>query len=149
MSKLAEFLKERKELNEEVKKKSEETLIQWKREIDTLFSKIDSWLELAKSEGLVVKRLEGAKEITERLLGTYKTPVLEIRFADKIVRLEPVGRYIIGGYGRIDIFSPNGVYTLVKLSPEEDEWFLVDKKGTKRKLTRDLFEDFLIKAFSN
>jgi len=149
VSRLAEFLKERKGLTEEVKKRSQETLAQWKREIDKLFTKIDSWLETAKPEGLIVKRTEAAKEITERLLGTYTAPIMEISFADKTIRLEPVGRNIVGAFGRIDVFSPSGIYMLVKLSLEENDWYLVDKEGTKRRLTRELFEDFLIRAFSS
>ena len=149
MSRLAEFLKERKGLTEEVKKRSQETLAQWKQAIDVLFSQIDTWLEVAKHEGLIVKRTEAAKEITERLLGTYTVPIMEISFADKTIRLEPVGRNIVGAFGRIDVFSPAGMHMLVKLGPEKDDWYLVDKEGTKRRLTRELFEDFLIKSFSS
>ena len=144
MSSLVEFLRDQKKKLERVQKERAKALNEWLLHLDQLFKDIETWLEPAKKEGLEIER--GKVEISEEYLGTYLAPVLEIAFAGTKVRLEPVGRNVIGAFGRVDVFSPLGVHKLVLLT---DGWYLVIGGPEQRlPLTQDTFEDFLRKVFS-
>jgi hypothetical protein len=144
MNSLVEFLRDQKRKLTRVQEERAKTVKEWLSHLERLFTDIEAWLEPAKKEGLEIER--GKVEISEEYLGTYVAPVLEIAFAGTRVRLEPVGRHVIGALGRVDVFSPLGVHKLVLLT---DGWYLVIGKPEQRlPLTQDTFEDFLIRAFS-
>ncbi len=144
MSSLVEFLRDQKRKLERVQKERAKTLSEWLSQLEQLFNDIERWLEPAKKEGLEIGRSK--VEISEERLGTYVAPVLEIAFAGTKVRLEPVGRQVVGALGRVDIYSPLGVNKLVLLT---DGWYLVfDRPEQRLPLTQDTFEDFLRRAFS-
>jgi len=143
MSSLVEFLRDQKRKLARVQEERDKTLKEWLSRLEQLFTDIETWLEPAKKEGLKVER--GEVEISEEYLGTYVAPVLVIAFAGTKVRLEPVGRYVIGAFGRVDVFSPRGVDKLVLLT---DGWYLVRGPEQRFPFTQDTFEELLKQAFS-
>lgn len=146
MASLAEFLKEKRSLPSRIKRGKEELLKEWQRALSKLFSNIESWVAPAISEGLELKK--GEVEIDEEELGKYIAPTLELEFEGIRVKIEPVGRLVVGARGRVDVNSPLGVCHLVRLGPDEDEWYLVcDSIEAKKPLNKQIFEDLLKEIF--
>jgi hypothetical protein len=146
MDGLAEFLKEKKRPASQVKERREILLKEWQEVVSNLLSKIETWLAPALSEGLNLKRYE--TEIDEEGLGKYVAPALELEFEGIRVKIEPVGRLVIGARGRVDISSPLGVYHLVRLDPDKDGWYLVrDRVDDRKQLTKQTLEELLKAIF--
>jgi hypothetical protein len=113
----------------------------WLEAIKSLYSDIRSWLSEPEREGLV-KIVDADKAITERLLGTYDAPVLQLFFADQQVVIVPVARYVLGGEGRVDMtLGPRSFMLLWG----EDGWQILprDKKSSPSALNKDAFSQAL------
>jgi hypothetical protein len=122
MSDLAEFFRKKKEGVAPLESRKEEILKEWLEALNSLIHQLERWLEPALGEGLKIELDQ--KEITEYDLGTYSAPALKISFGSRMVRVEPVARFIVGGTGRVDIDSPRGIFKLIR-DPATRRWFLV------------------------
>jgi len=146
MSGLAEFLKGKKYSETQERRREEKLLLEWQEAVSNLFTKIENWLAPAMSEGLNLKRY--MTEIDEKGLGKYTVPALELEFEGIQVKIEPVGRLVVGARGRVDISSPLGIYHLVRLGPEKDGWYLIRESVDDRKrLTKQTLEELLKEIF--
>lgn len=111
----------------------------WESELERLMAAIDDWLRPAVAEGL--KSSAGSVSIAEEGLGTYQAPVRIIELAGNLVRIVPVARIVVGGYGRVDVIGRTETAFLVYWKPEGC-WYIVrgrDWKG-RELLTKDSFE---------
>ena len=150
MSSLIEFLKKQKEKGRNAGVTRERKVLEWQQILNRLFSQIQRWLTEAQMQGLITVT-KGKTKITEDTLGTYTTPVLTLATATNSLRINPVGRTIIGANGRVDIESKVGTYMLLYLEPE-GVW-VHGAKGAKEpaqfpKLTEELFSELLTKSLS-
>ncbi|HEY6324003.1 MAG TPA: hypothetical protein VJA16_20870 [Thermoanaerobaculia bacterium] len=113
----------------------------WLEAIGSLYADIRGWLSEPEKEGLV-NIVDADKVITERLLGTYDAPVLQLLFADHQVVIVPVARYVIGGGGRVDMTLGPRSFMLIWGG---DGWQILprDKKGPPSALNKDAFSEAL------
>lgn len=147
MPDLAQFLRSKKDAATRDEERVQNILNEWKAALTALFDRIEEWLGPAKEEGLEIRKAQ--KPVTEEALGTYEAPVLELRFGQARVRMEPAARMVIGAYGRVDLDSPLGLNYLVRLEQQPDDWHLVRvRPETKEPLTREALERFLEEALA-
>ena len=140
MSKLADFVKSRKEEQEVDAPRIKE---EWLRELDKLMSRIDEWLRESVKAGLKVEK--AAVEVSEERLGDdYKAPKRVIELAGRRVVIEPHARIVVGGHGRVNIEGDFGMDLLIFSKPD-DTWYVVrDRASMKREpLTKETFEQVL------
>lgn len=115
---------------------------EWKEEVEKLFTKIRGWLQELTDADLIEISTEEVP-ISEDHLGQYNIPSLMLRTpSEKVIRIVPVGRLIIGAKGRVDIRSGSKVSMLLHT---DEGWFLGIKTPelTLRKLDKDLLGDIL------
>src|SRR5579883_1482686 len=100
---LLEVLRRQKQEEEDKKNLTQNTLPEWVQSLENLMNQIEEWLTLAIKEGLVT--IQRNKIIlNEKLFGNYEAPSLIIRLPqDRVVRVEPIGRFSTGGMGRVDL----------------------------------------------
>ncbi len=118
----------------------------WIESVNCLYKTMhDGWLSELEDENLL--SIEYAPiSITEEYIGTYVIDKMEISYPKGCIVLEPVGRNIIGGEGRIDFYFQGeiskGVMLILFHKDSEDEWFMVSKqdKHDRYLLTRSTFE---------
>jgi hypothetical protein len=91
---------------------------QWLDQLNKLRGDVTAWL---KPYGDNIKLTEQTVSLSEELIGSYDAPVMIITIGNDIVRLEPVGRLLIGARGRVDIKGPKGVARLVVVPKEATE----------------------------
>ena len=145
MTRLAEYLKSRREDQSLVAADSAKIRAEWLRQLEQLMNDVDQWLEPAVEAGLKVTRT--SVTVKERMLGAYAAPKRVIEFAGRRIEIEPKARIIVGGNGRVDISSTVGRVFLI-FSKAGGGWAVVkDRDWTSREpLTRETFER-LLEAF--
>lgn len=148
MSKLADFLRQQKETEKGKEINLEKVKAQWLSTLTDLLGKIKEWVSEAEREGLI-QVVDQPKDLSEELLGSYRAPSLALRTDRSTVKIEPVGRYIIGAQGRVDMRSARGSYMLIHLSPEKG-WMCVKEKKQREylPLTESLFAELLKELLS-
>jgi hypothetical protein len=99
---------------------------EWLRSLDALYTRIESFLQEYISSG-EVKREYRPVDLTEEYIGSYAAKEMVLSIGRRKVRLTPVGTFIIGAKGRVDLTGPNGSFQIM----------LVDSKVTK---TSDLIQ---------
>ena len=119
MSDLSEFLKKKQE--EYQQEQADWNLVKLKRmdQLERFMECIKSWLEQPEKEGLVEVN-EKKVEIIEEKIGKYEAPALELLIGGESVEITPVGRFIIGASGRVDIISFTDRY--ITLHHSEKGW---------------------------
>ncbi|WP_183256365.1 hypothetical protein [Anoxybacteroides tepidamans] len=134
MEHLEQFLKWKKEEAERNQIDREQIKKQWLNEIESFYKQIKSFLAPLQEKQLLSLNWEEIK-IQEENLGEYTTKKLHINFPDQKVVVEPVGKYIIGANGRIDMIGKN----------ENVRFLLVDKRAKSPKITVS-FDNEMTKA---
>jgi hypothetical protein len=133
--KLTEFLRARTP-QPDLKQRAE-----WLDAIRKLYVQIKDWLSEAKAEGLVDYG-DADVAITESTLGTYDAPVLQLRFGERMMHVRPVGRFVIGAKGRIDmLLGPNQA---MMIRAADETWKIVPVGSTRDQLvslTKDTFTE--------
>ena len=114
-----EFVKQR---TEEAKKSAEalnpkERLASWRRELDSLYQKMERYLKDYISSGLRTKRRP--VQLTEDDLGSYEAQALAILIGRDEVIAEPVGTLLIGSSGRVDLSGPRRILRIVLLEKSD------------------------------
>lgn len=110
---LEEFINQKAEEKDEIS--DAEILQDWLESINTLYEQVKRYLN---SFGDKVKIVINTKDIIEQRIGRYKAPVLEINIAGEKVSLIPVGRFILGAQGRVDMLGKYGTVKLLRVPVE-------------------------------
>lgn len=56
-----------------------------------------------------IKTTAQTVSINEEQTGTYQAPQVEITVGSAVVKLKPIGAFLIGAWGRVDMEGPRGV----------------------------------------
>ena len=69
-----------------------------------------------------------------------------MEFVDgQTVELQPIGRYVVGAYGRVDLKA--GLRTIMIVKRREDEWEFAEREGRGKPktwpLNRQTFEELM------
>jgi len=79
----------------------------WLERLDELYGKVEEFLaDYVKSGG--VKIAYESIRIEEEQVGSYSAREMLIFVGRKTVRLEPIGTFLIGSKGRVDVVGPGG-----------------------------------------
>ena len=84
---------------------SKETLSKWRRELDTLYSDMEEYLQSYTESGQI-KIERRPVQLTEEYLGTYDAEALAMSIGGDEVIAQPVGAMLIGSSGRVDLTGP-------------------------------------------
>lgn len=139
MTDLNEFLiKKKQEMNKKTEKYLKDKKI-WINDINNMFVQIKKWLlEAEKSNLLEIKDKEVL--ISEELFGDYNAPAIDVITEWKTVKIEPIGRAIIGGLGRIDMYTETKRYIFILTT--ENKWTYKNKNNYEE-LNEKLFSELL------
>jgi len=91
---------------------------EWLRNLESLYKQVESFLSQYVTSGEINLRYR-AVTLNEEHIGSYEAKQLIISIGRSEIHLEPIGTFIIGAKGRVDIVGPNGRAQLL----------LVDKKA--------------------
>ncbi|HVC95993.1 MAG TPA: hypothetical protein VND64_20055 [Pirellulales bacterium] len=131
--------------------------LEWLADVGRLFANVKQWLAEMRQQGLIQVDDSGTTDLREEHLGSYQAPRLEISVPGtesfKIV-FEPVGRYILGARGRVDVY-PRGLYgrkymlILVERDDGQCVWelwkskYARDKRAFDKQALEDIIEEWL------
>jgi hypothetical protein len=101
---------------------------EWFDRVNTLYTQTKDWFKSYITDGLFVI-VEKDKKINEEHLGSYTIIQLEYEFGEHSLVFEPMGRNILGAWGRIDVYlrgSKSDRYMLILLGEKFDsaDWIL-------------------------
>ena len=85
---------------------------EWLNFIQVFYDSIERWLKPYVDQ----KKLEFKYtdiNLSEEHLGTYSVKSMKIRFAEQLIKLEPIGTLLIGTKGRIDMEGPRGTVQFI------------------------------------
>ena len=103
---------------------SKETLADWLRELDALYSAMEGFLRSYTESGQI-KIERRSVQLTEEYLGTYEAEALAMSIGNDEVIVQPVGTLLIGSCGRVDLSGPRKTLRIV----------LLEKGGPTMKVT--------------
>jgi hypothetical protein len=132
------------------------TVEEWRTAVERLFAQMRAWLRESDPEGIIEIK-EGQQEITERGLGRYGVPRLDLRAFGKWIGIIPKARETVGtatppqrsapqrAAGRVDMTDELRRYVLYRF-PEDgrDVWLIDDLESEPKPLTQDTFEKALM-----
>ena len=130
--KLKETLQKLRDNNIDSKVSLEDKKNQWLNSINSLFDKIqnDWFADLQKSKLFTFQTVP--RIIIEEQFGSYSINTLEIDYSEGKIILEPVGRNIVGGDGRIDFYLSGeyskGFMLILNHENGKDFWTLIEKQ---------------------
>src|SRR5436305_14264454 len=90
---------------------------EWVTAVDELVKQVETW---ARDQGWTIARAE--RDLTERSIGTYRVPVLEIHTPAGEVHLEPAGHDVLGARGRVDLYAWPSLYRVMLLLNGDGRW---------------------------
>lgn len=148
--------------------KKSETVIDWESrkvwwtgQIETLYSNIENWCKDIQT--IIIEKFETT--IEEKFMGVYTTHKLVLSISGQKFIFSPVGKNIIGGRGRVDVWYDKTKIMLILFEkdeltnkyddkkiarnpePEETEWFFVDSsRRPSIKLDQESFLKFLVSS---
>ncbi len=128
----------------------EEIVSVWQEKVKSLFSQIQDWFKPYTDDGLFDVDLGAERLIIEERLGEYMLYNLEFTFGNNRIIFEPIGRDILGAWGRIDFYMTGlkiDKYVLVLLGEtfQSAEWFLssFQDKSKRMKLNKENIENVI------
>ena len=135
----------------EVKKEHlEKRVDDWKSRISSLYKTIEDWL--SNMDGYTVRK-QATIDMHEELMQKYSIPsekidVLDILYKNQyIATIKPIGLWVIGANGRLDIISKKGSIILVDESEQftPPHWiaYLPSKKKGGEPFTKDYLASIL------
>ena len=92
----------------------------WLDKIDELYALAEKSLSAYTVDGRI-KLTKSDRMLYEELLGNYSVKAMSITIGREVVELEPVGTFLIGARGRIDVKGPRGTARLVVVPPGATE----------------------------
>lgn len=132
---LKDKLKKLRDSSDDFKIDWEKNRNEWIDSVNHLFEIIQyDWLSELEDEKLL--RIQTLPiYITEEHIGKYSIDKMEITYATGSIVFEPVGRNIIGGEGRIDLYLKGefgkGIMLILFREDGQDNWFLVRKQNRR------------------
>lgn len=86
----------------------------WLKKLNELYSLVNKSLSDHISKNNIVVEYEDIN-LTEELLGTYSVKMALIKVGQHKVKLQPIGTFLIGARGRVDMIGPRGTtrFTIV------------------------------------
>ncbi|MXW77781.1 MAG: hypothetical protein F4Z57_02095 [Gemmatimonadetes bacterium] len=90
----------------------------WKKHLDEFYQLVEGFLQKYTNQGKV-HITRATKQITEEHIGSYDVKSLEVQIGTIKVRLDPIGRRVLGVKGRVDMHGPHGTVKFV-LVPKTD-----------------------------
>ncbi len=119
---------------------------EWIANCEKLMSKIAKWLQPLEDKNWLEIQSENMP-IREDQLGDYEARSLRLVFLDsQILTFRPVGRFIIGFQGRVDVVSGNTLLVML-VHKENDEWDFAKREGRYGKPTRWEFNKSALEEF--
>ena len=99
-----DFVKQRTDLARQSAEavNSKETLADWLRELNALYSTMEGFLQSYTESGQI-KIERRPVQLTEEYLGTYDAEALAMLIGNDEVTAQPVGTLLIGSRGRVDL----------------------------------------------
>lgn len=79
----------------------------WLTKLAELGKSVDGWLSAYRQMG--IRTATKTVSVTEEQTGTYQAPQVEITVGPAVVKLKPIGTFLIGAWGRVDMEGPRGV----------------------------------------
>ncbi len=114
MEDLEKILEKEKENKEKNKIDLEKMRDEWVIEVNDLFSNIKTWLNPLFKKGLL-RIVADQKSLFEEAVGSYTVPLMEIYFLNHSITIRPIGTFVVGAKGRVDIISYNKTVSIIKL----------------------------------
>lgn len=113
-------------------------LSEWQKQVQITLTKTQDWLKPYLEQGLL-KVVENEKTINEEIFGEYKVKQLEYEFGKYRLVFEPMGRNILGAWGRIDVYfrgNKTDKYVLVLLGEkfETSKWYLSSFQNKSKRI---------------
>lgn len=149
MAKLLEELLKQKRAQQEVSEFASIAVRQeWISNCENLMSRITEWSQPLEDKNWLEIQSEDIL-LREDQLGDYATRSLRLIFLDsQILTFKPVGRFIIGAQGRVDVVSGSTLLAML-LYRENDEWEFARREGRYGKpvrwaFNRNTLEEFLV-----
>jgi hypothetical protein len=87
----------------------------WLRNLEGLYGEVQRFLKPYVDLNQVAVRFEEI-ELTEEQLGTYSANRMVITIGRKTILLQPIGTFLIGSRGRVDVVGTSGTAQLLLLS---------------------------------
>jgi len=141
---LTEFLKQRKEKEEEEKANWNKIKEDWITTLDNFLNKIKLWLSEPAQENLLTI-IETKGGLNEEALGHYSAPMLIIRADKDTIKIIPVGRFVLGAKGRVNMlgYGKKKGFLLV-----DEGWiYFHEKRGYGEPLGEPLTKELFIRLF--
>lgn len=149
MAKLLEEILKQKRARQEASEFAHIAVRQeWISNCENLMSRITEWLQPLEAKNWLEIQSEDIL-IREDQLGDYETRSLQLTFLDsQILTFRPVGRFIMGARGRVDVVSGSTLLAMLLLK-ENDEWDFARREGRYGKpvrwaFNRNSLEEFLV-----
>lgn len=99
----------------------------WTRLVSDLMTRIHGWLRPLEERGYL-RTYRRERVIREDLLGDYAIGGLHIEFVDgQSIDIQPIGRFIIGGEGRVDLQA--GARTIMIVHTGQGKWQFAERTG--------------------
>lgn len=138
MSDLFDFLRDKKAEFDQDQVDWDKVRVDWIRQIEEFMNEVKKWIVKTQKEGLI-DVAEKEIEIKEENIGKYKVPSLELIIGAESIKINPVGRLIIGASGRVDISSYMNRF--IVLYHSEKGWIYRNegKQGNFKALTEENF----------
>jgi hypothetical protein len=122
---------------------------EWKKQVNELFSKINEWLHEYVENDYMEKK-SGTKKLQEEYIGEYEVPTLTYEIGPHSLHFDTLGRNVIGGKGRIDVYlkgykSEKYLLVLLEDDDQNDYWVLVpfSDKTNRTKLDKESLEKLI------
>ena len=152
MTSFQEFLKKKAEEQRDVP--ARERREEWVASLDRLWDQVVAWLKEDDPEGfLAISR--GTTSLTERGLGTYDAPTLDISVGGSEVSMRPIARNVVGSVdlpgraprradGCVDIADRSTRYRIYRIVEDGREaWYAVGERHKVSPLDKARLEEIL------
>ncbi|GHU27452.1 hypothetical protein AGMMS50256_07360 [Betaproteobacteria bacterium] len=111
-----EFIRSQVESSTAVKIDLEKNKGMWLLKLDELYQLIEESLRQYIDKGNIQLEYKNVS-LSEELLGTYDAKAAYIKVGRHVVKLDPIGTFLIGARGRVDMTGPNGIVRFVIVPP--------------------------------
>jgi hypothetical protein len=132
----------------------------WPRQVHELLAQIQDWIRPLVDNGTLQYEVRKVT-LNEEALGSYQVESAKIRFGSKTLSFEPMGTFLFGAFGRLDVTGPFGKVTLLLLGSDLNTatWHMAhpvaapstsrppstsQPRSTFASLTKDLFEKLFV-----
>jgi hypothetical protein len=104
---LSQLAAQRTRASEQDKKSFQSRKLHWLAHVRELYDTVEGFLAELIANGVVTVS-RSAITLNEEHVGEYEAPLLSLIFGDSVVKFQPKGTLVIGGFGRVDVVGPGG-----------------------------------------